>query len=135
VVDDFALKHRNLTRSIAAFRLGLKHYQHQLVYSQPFQCKPLHSSLVDDFKDHIASWDVHLDRQHRVDSILVSAFNLMGNTNDLRELLPECIHPTLPLPDSSYPSLSKEKIYKFKETHKETLKLISVQVVIKSIKG
>jgi hypothetical protein len=135
IIDEFALKHRKETASIAGFRLEGECYLHQLVYAQPFKCKPLHYSFVSEFTDYIDSWNTHLDRQHTVDNILISAFNLMGNTNDLHKLLPECIHSTLPLLDSSKPTLSIEEINSFKELYSETLKLIGVQVVIKSIKG
>lgn len=135
-VDDIAIRHRNLTQSPAGFRFKKQHFTHSQNQDEPeYKLQLLHPSLEDEFEIHLANWAAQRERQRKVDKTVGAALNIMGNTADLREMLPECIHCILPAADSVQLYLPVEKILKFKDQHADTLDLIKVQLVMKSLKG
>jgi hypothetical protein len=135
VIDETALKHMKLTGSMAAFRQDKVLYVHQIVNVQPFQTLRLHPTLVEQFNEQTFVWGVHVDRQHLVRAVIISALNTMGNTRDLRELLPECVHSVLPAFDSDECHLTPLEVAEFKTTNATNLSLISFQLIMQTIKA
>lgn len=136
VINEFALKQRKLSPDgIAGFRFGGACYLHELVHVESYAVRRLVPELNDEFYAHFQSWKLHDDRQIVVNNTIINALMEMGNMNDLREMLPECIHPYLPRNDAPEPCMSFEDVIEFKDKNEEGLKLIKFQLVMSSLKG
>lgn len=134
-VNEIALQHRERTGSVAGFRFRKKGYRHQLVSDPCFKLKPLHPGLVDSFLPHLEDWERHEGRQHEVRNFLIHILNIMGNINDLYNLLPECLHSVLPDCDAEIGTLSEERVKQFTEEYRQSIQQIKVQIVMQTLKA
>ncbi|QPG06934.1 hypothetical protein IT774_07475 [Salinimonas marina] len=135
IIDRVALKHRELTGTLAGFRYKREAYSHQNVKAPGFKFKPLHPSLVNEFTDHLDEWQRHEARQLSAESVIIAALNKMKTVADLYHLLPDCVHSALPDKGEDYSTLSQEAIDEFKHQHEEELKLIKLQLVLNTMKA